>query len=147
MERKTGLWKEQDGFAERGGIKSCHAREYYSGGIGSDLTYCNRYNSGSKVSENTKRRFYLRCLGVAVVIWPLVSRLFERGEHVFIDRLARHQSVGFYPFSLVEREQMTLGNLVVSLALFQQLIGICLLLVAVLYLARTKPDSNPKMAG
>jgi hypothetical protein len=77
----------------------------------------------------------------------LVSRLFERGEHVFIDRLARHQSVGFYPFSLVERGQMTLGNLVVSLALFQQLIGICLLLVAVLYLARTKPDSNPKMAG
>jgi hypothetical protein len=55
--------------------------------------------------------------------------------------------VGFYPFSLVERGQMTLGNLVVSLALFQQLIGICLLLVAVLYLARTKPDSNPKMAG
>jgi hypothetical protein len=86
-------------------------------------------------------------LGVAVVIWPLVSRLFERGEHVFIDRLARHQSVGFYQFSLVERGQMTLGNLVVSLALFQQLIGICLLLVAVLYLARTKPDSNPKMAG
>ena len=35
-------------------------------------------------------------LGVAVVIWPLVSRLFE---HVFIDRLARHQLVGFYPLS------------------------------------------------
>ena len=81
-------------------------------------------------------------LGVAVVIWPLVSRLLE---HVFIDRLARHQLVGFYPFSL--HGQMSLGNLVASLALLQQLIGICLLLVAVLYLAKTKPDSNPQMAG
>jgi hypothetical protein len=40
-------------------------------------------------------------LGVAVVIWPGVSRLLGGGERVFIDRLIRHQSVGFYPFTLV----------------------------------------------
>jgi hypothetical protein len=46
--------------------------------------------------------------------------------------------VGFYPFTLVASGQMTIGSLVTSLAVFQQLIGICLLLVAVLYLARAK---------
>lgn len=75
-------------------------------------------------------------LGVAVVIWPGVSRLLEGGERVFIDRLIRHQSVGFYPFTLAESGQMTIGSLVTSFAVFQQLIGICLLLVAVLYLSR-----------
>jgi hypothetical protein len=77
-------------------------------------------------------------LGVAVVIWPGISRLLEGGEKIFIDRLIRHQSVGFYPFTLVASGGMTSGSLVMSLAVFQQLIGVCLLLVAVLYLARAK---------
>ena len=77
-------------------------------------------------------------LGVAVVIWPGVSRLLEGGEKVFIDRLIRRQSVGFYPFGLIASGQMTIGSLVMSLAVFQQLIGVCLLLVAVLYLSRAK---------
>lgn len=75
-------------------------------------------------------------LGVAVVIWPGISRLLEGGEKVFIDRLIRHESVGFYPFTLVAAGQITTGSLVMSLAVFQQLIGVCLLLVAVLYLSR-----------
>jgi hypothetical protein len=77
-------------------------------------------------------------LGVAVVLWPGISRLLEAGEKVFIDRLIRHESVDFYPFSLVASGQMTTGNLVMSLAVFQQFIGVCLLLVAVLYLSRAK---------
>ena len=40
-------------------------------------------------------------LGVAVVIWPLVSLLLERGERSLIDRVVHHRVVGFYPFSLV----------------------------------------------
>jgi hypothetical protein len=80
-------------------------------------------------------------LGVAVVLWPGISRLLEGGEKVFIDRLIRRQSVDFYPFSLVASGQMTMGNLVMSLAVFQQLIGVCLLLVAVLYLSRAKAHS------
>ena len=86
-------------------------------------------------------------LGVAVVIWPLVSRLLELGESSLIDRVAHHQLVGFYPFSLVEHGQMTLGVLVASLSMFQQLIGICLLLVAVLYLSKTKNTTGLQAAG
>ena len=81
-------------------------------------------------------------LGAAVVIWPLVSRLLARGEHDLIDRILRRQSVGFYPFSLVERGQMTISNLVSSLAYFHQLIGAGLLLIAALYLYGTKSHNK-----
>jgi hypothetical protein len=80
-------------------------------------------------------------LGVAVVLWPGISRLLEGSEKVFIDRLMRHQPVDYYPFSLVASGQMTMGNLVMSLAVLQQLTGLCLSLVAVLYLSRAKSHS------
>jgi hypothetical protein len=76
-------------------------------------------------------------LGVAVVVWPLISRLLEAGERVSI----RNQSV-IYPFSLIESGQMTAGALVTSLALSQQLVGVCLLLIAVIYLAKAKSGSR-----
>jgi hypothetical protein len=76
-------------------------------------------------------------LGVAVVIWPLVSKLLDAGERVLIDRTLNHQWVT-YPFTLVERGQMTIGDLVTSLASFQQLVGVCLLLISVLYLSKTR---------
>lgn len=77
-------------------------------------------------------------LGIAVVVWPLVSRLLDLGLRPLIDRLARHESVGFYPFSLVASGQLTLGGLLVDLELFSELVGVCLLFVAVLYLANTR---------
>jgi hypothetical protein len=86
-------------------------------------------------------------LGLAVVIWPLVSRLLELGERSLIDRIGHHRVVGFYPFSLVEDGQMTLGSLVLSLGIFHQLIGIGLLLVAVLYLSKTKNTRDLPTAG
>jgi hypothetical protein len=73
-------------------------------------------------------------LGVAVVIWPLMNRLIDTGERVFINRVANHQFVGFYPFSLVESGKITLGSLVYYFQLAQQTIGVCLLLIAVIYL-------------
>jgi hypothetical protein len=76
-------------------------------------------------------------LGAAVVVWPLVSRLLETGERVSIDRALHHQSV-IYPFSMVESGQISIGSLLASLAISQQLIGVCLLLIAVLYLAKLK---------
>ena len=86
-------------------------------------------------------------LGVAVVIWPLVSLLLEREERSLIDRVVHQRVVGFYPFSLVQHGQMTLGGLVTSLSLVHQLIGICLLLVAVLYLSKTKNTIDLPAAG
>jgi hypothetical protein len=81
-------------------------------------------------------------LGAAVVVWPLVTRLMEAGESVYIGRLVRHQFVGFYPFSLVESGKMTLGNLVASVQLVEQLIGVCLLLIAVAYLYKGRNGSE-----
>ncbi len=81
-------------------------------------------------------------LGVAVVVWPIVSGFLSYGRGVLIDRLSDGKSVGFYPFTLVEHGQMTLGALVASLGAIQQIIGVCLLLIAILYLSKTKSDSK-----
>jgi hypothetical protein len=47
-------------------------------------------------------------LGVAVVIWPLVSRMLEAGEHVLVGRV-RSAAGEMFPFSLVASGQITLG--------------------------------------
>jgi uncharacterized membrane protein len=75
-------------------------------------------------------------LAVAVIVWPFLSRMLQTGEKVFIDRLVLHQPVGLFPFSLVEKGEMTIGRLVLLLTYTQQLIGVVLLLVAVLYLSK-----------
>jgi hypothetical protein len=80
-------------------------------------------------------------LGGAVVIWPLISSVLEAGKRVLVDRIVRHEWVSFYPFTLVERGQISLGEVMTSLALLQQLIGVCLLLVAVFYLSKIKNSS------
>jgi hypothetical protein len=77
-------------------------------------------------------------LGVAVMIWPLVSAI---GRSFLIDRITRGH-LGFYPLSLIEREQITVGGLIYWLNLLQHLIGACLLLVAVLYLSKKKSGSR-----
>lgn len=80
-------------------------------------------------------------LAAAVVVWPLISRLLlDPLAGTLINRLAHGNLVGFFPFTLVEHGQMSLGTLVSSFALIKQIIGICLLLVAVLYLSKTKSE-------
>lgn len=76
-------------------------------------------------------------LGAAVVVWPLVSRLLEAGERVSIARATHHQAV-IYPFTLAASGQMPIGKLLMSFAVIQELIGVSLLLVAVIYLLRSK---------
>jgi hypothetical protein len=80
-------------------------------------------------------------LGGAVVIWPLVSNLLNAGERVLVDRTLRHEWVAFFPLTLVERGEMTMGSLISSLAILHQLVGVCLLLVAVFYLSRTTSNT------
>lgn len=85
-------------------------------------------------------------LAAAVIVWPFVSRLLvEPIVKVFISRITHGQSV-VYPFTLVEHGQMTLGALTAWLSLTQQVIGVGLLLVAVLYLARTKTKHDHEPA-
>jgi hypothetical protein len=77
-------------------------------------------------------------LGIAVVAWPLISRLIDVGERVSIDRAMHHQFV-IYPFNLISSGQITAGGVVVSVAVVQQLIAVCLLLIAVIYLNKRYP--------
>lgn len=67
-------------------------------------------------------------LGVAVIIWPLASSLFE-------DDLIRH-------FVTFLGEPVTIGSFVTSLNLVRNLIGVALLLVAALYLCKAKSDDK-----
>ena len=60
-------------------------------------------------------------LGAAVVIWPLVSRLFDWGKRFVIEAHWLKQNIGNF---------MTLTNFI------QQLIGTILLFMAVFYLSR-----------
>ena len=79
-------------------------------------------------------------LGIALVLWPVVSSLLDRGQSVLLARLVNHRPIGFYPFSLVERGEMTIGAFFTVLATAQRLVGAVLLLVAVAYLCRARLD-------
>jgi uncharacterized membrane protein len=77
-------------------------------------------------------------LGTAVVIWPLTCRLLAFREGFLIDHLIRGRAPAIYPFSLVYRGKMTIGGFVSSLHWTEQLIGTCLLLVAVVQLSKQR---------
>src|ERR1017187_8343919 len=62
-------------------------------------------------------------LGAAVVIWPFASTLLDAGGRFLIDDHARGHLIGFFPFNLVERGQMTLGSLVMSFTFLRNLVG------------------------
>jgi hypothetical protein len=72
-------------------------------------------------------------LGIAVVVWPLTSALLGQGERVFIQRAI---SRNFFPFEMMP------GSFVALLSMAQQVIGIGLVLVAVIYLCQAKSNSD-----
>ena len=82
-------------------------------------------------------------LGAAILLWPLVSNYAFRG---FIGRLANRQPIGFYPFSLVEHGQLTVGELVSMIGSAEQIIGVVLFLVAIFYLSKTRPSAQSASA-
>ncbi|MEO6802133.1 MAG: hypothetical protein ABI197_02680 [Granulicella sp.] len=77
-------------------------------------------------------------LGVAILIWPYLSSLLERGESVLALRASGGHWAGFFPFSLVSQGQTSVGRLYTSLHSLHHLIGAGLLLVVVLYLVTGK---------
>ena len=81
-------------------------------------------------------------LAVAVIIWPLISCLLKWRETIEVHHLMRHEPVDFFPFSLVGQGKATIWGLFTTLNSLQQLVGVGLLLVAVIYLYRGKGDSN-----
>jgi hypothetical protein len=79
-------------------------------------------------------------LGVAVIVWPGLTGVLERGELAFIAAPASGHLARIYPFNLVSCGQLSVGSLHTYLHLFQSLIGISLVLISVLYLAKEKRD-------
>jgi hypothetical protein len=82
-------------------------------------------------------------LGVAVIVWPSVSGLLNYEKHTLFNNILQGHLPGFYPFSLIQNGQISIGNLFTSLSLLQSLIGGGLLLVAVLSLHKTKGGNKP----
>lgn len=76
-------------------------------------------------------------LAAAVVAWPLASSLLVIPWQELVNRAARGNPAGFFPFTLVAHGQITLFELVVAAVITRRLVGIGLLLVAVVYLSRT----------
>jgi hypothetical protein len=78
------------------------------------------------------REVGLLWLGAGLVGWPIVSSLLGLGGHNLIDRWHGHLP------SFIEHVHLSIGDLVVASTLLEQLIGSCILLVAVLSLSNTK---------
>jgi hypothetical protein len=81
-------------------------------------------------------------LGAAVVVWPVVSNLLNQGEHLLVDRIIRHQPVSIFPFNLVERGDIAISSTMAALAWGEQIIGVGLLLVAVLFLSANRSRTS-----
>ena len=82
-------------------------------------------------------------LGVALVIWPIVSWALSYGDKVMLDRLSSGKPVGISPFSLVQRNVITLGTLMALLSYLKSLVGSALVLVGILNLYKhgRRPES------
>jgi hypothetical protein len=82
-------------------------------------------------------------LGVAGVVWPLLSTLLSFGERLLVDRAIRREAV-FFPFSLIQQGRMSVGDLDAALTLSRQIVGVALLLVAVFHLCRSTKRPAPR---
>ena len=72
-------------------------------------------------------------LGVAVVVWPLLNPLLAYGFRVYVNRF------GSRPFE-------TIGELAMTIAYAQQVLGLTLLLVAVFCSCKTQRNLNNQVA-
>lgn len=78
-------------------------------------------------------------LGAAVIVWPFVSGWLQVGQQYLINRV-NHNSVVLFTFFRGQAE-FTINDLlgvVNALTVLRSLVGACLLLVAVVYLARAR---------
>lgn len=82
-------------------------------------------------------------LGIAVVIWPIVSRLLDRGVRMAIDGTIKGHPIGVFPFTSVDRGEISIGNLLMIISLAESVIPTALLLIAVFCLCKARLASDP----
>ena len=78
-------------------------------------------------------------LGLPLVLMPLLRFPLAHWLSGTVNRLAKGEHVGFFPFTLVERAEMTIGSLVALLGSVQDLVWSGLILIAILMLHQTRP--------
>jgi hypothetical protein len=81
-------------------------------------------------------------LAVALVIWPIADTGLGQWNGILIDRLAKGEKIGFYPFSLVSKGQITLGSLVAAESYLFQLCKSALILLALTRFYRAKREAT-----
>ena len=74
-------------------------------------------------------------LGVAVFVWPFVSRLIDGAQHYFLDRMS-HRPEGLYNLARADFSFADLLTVVNTLTYLRGVVGLILMLIAVVYLAR-----------
>jgi len=78
-------------------------------------------------------------LGLPLVLMPLLRFPIAHWLSGTVDQLAKGEHVGFFPFTLVERGEMTIGSLVTLFASVEHLVWSGLILLAILMLHKTRP--------
>ncbi|HEY1810244.1 MAG TPA: hypothetical protein VGG42_16900 [Acidobacteriaceae bacterium] len=81
-------------------------------------------------------------LGVAVVIWPLLSHIIDRASLIAVRGSWHGQAVKYFPYDLARRGTISMYSLVQIISRLEQLIGAALVLTAVFYLCRMKTQNT-----
>ena len=81
-------------------------------------------------------------LGFATVIWPLVHSLLQYWESKIVLRMSIRGFPEFFPFGQAGHAGIDFGSVLGLLAVFERLMGVILLLVAVWYLYRPATEQN-----
>lgn len=88
--------------------------------------------------RRTRDRGFL-WLAIPLVLFPLLGFPLAYALRHVVDRLSAGETIGVYPFTLVESGKMTLGNLVTLLGYFRHAIWSAFVLLGVLMLCRQPP--------
>ena len=79
-------------------------------------------------------------LGAALVAWPLICMALGQAQSAMVARIASERPVGIFPYSLVEQQEMTIGELIAMFAYAETIVQHSLALLAITFLCRTKPQ-------
>jgi hypothetical protein len=77
-------------------------------------------------------------LSAALIIWPLLSSVADRGEVAMLGRMYPQNSNGVFSVPFLEGGQLTIGDFLFWTLLLNRLVGVSLLLIAVFCLSRPR---------
>ena len=85
-------------------------------------------------------------LGAALVVWPLITAALRPLHGAMIERLVSARPVQYFPWSLIEQQQITAGELTCMLWYAGRVVQYSLVLVGISLLCRSRPPTEPGRA-